>query len=72
MKYLEELSPGDTFLYNNKRYLLTSDFKNNGQRMCCSLEDGFPTWIEANSITEDFAIYYLDPENNISPIKNTK
>jgi hypothetical protein len=71
MKYIEELSPGDSFSYQNHLFLLTSDFKSNGNRLCYSLIDGFPTWLSSQTIVEHSPIYSLDKDNNTIPIKPT-
>ena len=71
MKYLEELSNGDTFSLKDKLYLLTCDFKSDGQRLCYSLNDGFPCWLKNQTIIEHNPVYTLDKENNITPVKAT-
>lgn len=70
MKYLEELQSGDTFTISDKIYLLTSDFKGNGNRLCYSMEDGFPSWISQSTIVESINLFKLDKDNNILSIKN--
>lgn len=72
MKYAEELSAGDCFLYNNSKYLLTSDFRKNGSRLAYSVTNGFSLWIESNAMVDLLPIYYLDKDNNIIPIKPIK
>jgi hypothetical protein len=72
MKYVEELSSGDCFEYDSKKFLLTADFRKNGSRLAYSLTDGLSSWISSQSIVEILPIYYLDKENNIIPIKITK
>lgn len=69
MKYLEELNIGDTFYYQNNMYLLTSDFKANGHRLCYSLNDGSPLWLSNQTIIENLLLYSLDKDNNIFPLK---
>lgn len=70
MKYLEEITPGDIFYHNNQIYVLTSDFKNSGSRMSVSLDNGFPIWLDAQTIIETLPLFKLDKDNNIIPIKN--
>lgn len=71
MKYIEELSNGDSFKFNNKVFLLTSDFKKSGAKLAYSLEDGSPKWFDSQAIVESLQIYTLDNENNTIPIKIT-
>lgn len=72
MKYIEELSSGDVFRYKNELYLLTGDFKINGQRMAISLKDGFSSWHNGQTIVDKTPIFVLDTENNIIPAKIEK
>jgi hypothetical protein len=71
MKYVEELVAGDCFSYQNQVFLLTSDFKSNGDRLCYSLLTGFPNWLSSQAIVESCPIYILDQDNNTIPIKAT-
>ncbi len=71
MKYIEELSAGETFLSDNIMYLLSTDFKKNGSRLGFSLNSGFAKWFESDKIIEPQSIYFLDADNNIIPIKET-
>lgn len=72
MKYLEELELGDTFSLEDKLYILTSDFKSNGQRLCYSLSDGYASWFKNQTIIDHTPIYILDKDNNTIPVKITK
>jgi hypothetical protein len=69
MKYLEELKSGDCFVYKEQNFLLTSDFKRDGSRLCYSLVSGYPKWLSGQDIVEPLSIYSLDKDNNIIPIK---
>lgn len=70
MKYIEELIAGDCFVDNkSQKYILSSDYKNNGYRMCLSLSSGYPSWISSQEIVEPLALYSLDKDNNIIAIK---
>ena len=60
MKYIEELNQGDCFTLEKDIYLLTSDFKQNGNRLSYSLKSGNPKWIEANAIVDIESLYTLD------------
>lgn len=70
MKYIEEIIPGDIFSYNNQIYVLTSDFKSSGSRMSVSLDNGFPVWLDGQTMIETLPLFQLDKDNNIIPIKN--
>jgi len=72
MKYIEELVGGDSFLYDNTHYVLTSDFKKDGKKLAYSLDSGFAKWFEPASIVEKTNLYILDNQNNILPIKEHK
>lgn len=71
MKYLEELSVGDTFQLNSQVLVITSDFKKNGDRNCVNLSNGLSRWIGANTVVEVCPVYILDKDNNIVAIKPT-
>lgn len=71
MKYIEELECGDTFSYKDNMYILTSDFKSNGSKLCYSLVSGFPQWLNPDTIVNHEPIYILDSNNNTTPIKTT-
>ena len=72
MKYIEELSPGNCFSYNNNYFLLTIDFKTNSKRLCYNLKSGSPVWLDGSIIVESIQIYTMDEKNTIIPIKETK
>lgn len=69
MKYLEELIPGDCFEIGNDYYVVSSDFKAAGDRMCLSLKNGFSKWLNPNIIVNITDIFTLDNNNNIIAIK---
>lgn len=71
MKYIEELSVGDTFTLDNNVFILTSDFKNNGDRSCILLSNGNPRWLSSQTTVEVTPIYILDKDNTIIPLKPT-
>lgn len=72
MKYIEELQIGDTFTFNNELFILTADFKANGDKNCISLNTGCSRWLSSQDITEVCPIYTLDKDNTIIPVKQTK
>jgi hypothetical protein len=69
MKYLEELNPGDSMELNNEYYIVTSDFKNDGSKMCVSLKTGFCRYLKPDAIVNSLPLYFLDKESNVVPIK---
>ena len=71
MKYIEELNLGDTFSYKDNIFVLTSDFKSNGYKLCYSLGTGNAHWLASQTIVEHSPTYILDKDNNIIPIKTT-
>jgi hypothetical protein len=71
MKYIEELTLGDTFSYKDNIFVLTSDFKSNGSKLCYSLVNGSASWFAGQTIVEHSPIYVLDKENNTIPVKAT-
>jgi ACT domain-containing protein len=72
MNYIEELSRGDTFKYEDKIFVLTTDFKKNNSRLAICLADGSQRWLESSSIISKVSVYILDTDNNIVPIKQDK
>lgn len=71
MKYLEELTVGDSFSYKNELFLLTSDFRSNGNRLCYSLFNGLPNWLSSQTMVDNCPIYFLDKDNNTIPVRIT-
>ncbi len=71
-KYIEELSYGDAFVGDSKYYILTSDFKKNGDRLAVCLTDGSSRWLNSSLITEPIQLYITDKDNNIISIKPTE
>lgn len=67
-KYIEELKPGNTFIYEQIVYVLTVDFKSNSSRLAYSLINGDPRWFMGNTIIDPVALYSLDKDNNIIPL----
>lgn len=76
MKYLEELSPGDLFVFQNKRFILTSNFKQKKNDAihyeAISIIDGMPRWFIAASIVDLLDLYYRDKDGNILLLKEFK
>ena len=72
MKYLEELNPGDGIQLNDEYFVVTGDYKADGQRMCVSLTTGFCRYLKGDTIIISSPLYTLDKEMNIIPIKRTE
>jgi len=72
MKYIEELECGETFLYDSKYFVLSSDFKKNDTKMCVSLNNGFIFWLKSDLIIEQVPLYRMDENNNIIAIKKSE
>jgi hypothetical protein len=72
MKFIEELSNGDTFKLLNEHFVLTTDFKKNGQRLCVNLSNGQSKWIESSSCVDISPIYSLDQNSNLVQMKEYK
>lgn len=72
MKHLEELEHGQCFRYQNRHYILTADFKGNGDKNCIDLNTGNNKWLGSSSIVDDVDIYMLDKDNAIMPLRERK
>jgi len=71
MKYIEELISGDCFTFKNSYYIISSDFKANGSKLCFNLNSGNPIWMNSDTIVDQIQIYTMDEKNTIIPIKET-
>lgn len=69
MKYLEELSIGDTFFFDEDLFILTPDFKASGHKNCINLNTGFARWLSDQTVVYLSPIYRLDADNAVVPIK---
>jgi hypothetical protein len=72
MKYIEELSAGDCFEQSGQYYILSSDFRANGKRMCLSLFNGFSHWMDGDCIVNQTDLFTMDKESSIIAIKERK
>lgn len=72
LKYLEELTFAETFKLEDQYWFLTCDFRNNGQKLCYNMNDGYAKWFDGSIMVEVAPIYALDKDNNILPIKHYK
>lgn len=69
MKYLEEILQGDCFSYNHSFYIMTNDFKKNGDRLSIDLKTGYSKWLKPGEIVTLIDIFTIDKDNNIIAIK---
>jgi hypothetical protein len=75
MKYIEEINPGSCFVYKNKNYILTNDFKfqyNQKYNYSILIENGFGEWLPENSVIQPLDLYFIDGDKNIIPLKEPK
>ena len=72
MKYLEEINIGDCFTLNEAYFIVTSDFKKDGKRLCIDLKTGFGKWLESEESVKEIDIFTLDLNSNIVPIRERK
>lgn len=71
-KFIEELTAGDIFELENQRFVVTSDFKKNGERLCVNLNTGNVRWFKPDSHVIHVSLYAMDSDNNFHPIKEIK
>jgi len=69
MKYLEEISTGECFTLAGKYFILTADFKRNGDKLAVCLSDGLSKWVKSNDMIDPIDIFTLDKDNNIIAMK---
>lgn len=72
MEYIEETEKGSCVAISGVYFVLTSDFKSNGQRMVVSLNDGSCRWINPSVMVENIDIFTFDKDTNILPIRQKK
>lgn len=69
MKYLEEITTGECFSLSGKYFILTMDFKKNGDKLAVCLSDGSSKWVKSNDMIDPIDIFTLDKDNNIIAMK---
>jgi len=69
MKYIEEIEPGQSFLYQDDNFLMTSDFKKSGDRLSISLTNGTSRWMGASETVDLVVLYTIDEESNLKHIR---
>lgn len=72
MKYLEEIATGESISFEDHKYIVTSDYKRSGDRLCVNLSTGFSKWLKSNDIVDVCPVYFLDEDNNIVAVKPTE
>ena len=72
MKYLEELNTGDCCLINGDYFIVTTDFKKNGHKLCINLKSGQGNLIQPDERVEEIDIFTFDKDSNIIAIKERK
>ncbi|NBW14285.1 MAG: hypothetical protein EBR82_40440 [Caulobacteraceae bacterium] len=69
---IEELESGDCFESNGLKYIVTCDFKKDGKRLCIDLKNGGSRWLHPNDIINKISIFYMNQDNLMEAIKETK
>ena len=67
--FIEELDNGDCFDSSGKLFIVTSDFKSSGSRLCIELTTGNSRWFKPDDIVTKIGIFYADKDSNIVAIK---
>jgi len=65
MNYIEELEPGQAFIHKKSSYVLTSDFKKNGDRLCVSPVSGQCRWLGGGEMVDSLVLYTIDKDSNL-------
>lgn len=69
MKYIEELEAGDAFAVNDQYFVLTMDFKKNGDKLAVCLSNGQSQWVKSNDMVNAIDLFTIDKNNLIIAIK---
>lgn len=69
MKYIEELENGESFESDGCYFILTHDFKKNGDKFCIQLDNGFGRWFKSDNIVNLADIFTMDKDNNLIAIR---
>lgn len=69
MKYIEEIKSGQSFEHNAQTFLMSSDFKKNGYRLCISFKNGNSRWFGPSEIVDGIDLYTIDKESNFIKIE---
>jgi hypothetical protein len=69
--FIESLSPGDTFEFNNNNYIITYDYKKNGDRLAINLKDGSVKWFNPSDMINKISIFYMNQDHHMIAIKES-
>jgi len=69
MQFIESLDNGTCVNISGSYFIVTSDRKSNGNRMCVSLNSGSIRWIDPSTMVEPIDIFTFDSESNILAIR---
>lgn len=73
MKYIEELKPGDLFIYQDHKFLLTTNYRkrqeNKIHHEVIDINNGSSRWMPSDNIVSLLDLYYRDKEGHILLLK---
>lgn len=69
MKYIEELESGDAFIVHDQYFILTMDFKKNGDKLAVCLSNGQQQWVKSSDMVNTIDLFTIDKNNLIIAIK---
>jgi len=73
MKYIEEIKPGEIFIWKDHRYVLSADYRpyKNGttRHMSVSIDTGICKWFQSTEMIDILDLYYRDKDGNILLVK---
>lgn len=72
MNYLEDTEKGSCVKIAEEYFVVTSDFKSNGNRLLISLSDGSARWFGQSVMADIIEVFTFDKDTNILPIKTNK
>jgi hypothetical protein len=72
LKFIEELESGDALELEGRSFIITSDFKKNGDRLCIDIATGNSRWIKSDYPVNLINLYTVDSNSNFMPIKEIK
>lgn len=70
MKYIEEIDAGQCFYHKEDNFLMSSDFKKNGDRLGLSLKNGVSRWFGPSETVEIVVLYTIDQDSNLKHIRS--
>jgi hypothetical protein len=66
--YVEEIPCGRTFVFSDELFLITSDSKKDGSRLCISMQNGNSRWLKPNLVVKTISLYFINNDNNFLPV----